>query len=87
MMTQIAEEKIFLRFLVQHPSAVEPRTPRCNKFINSVSYRATRGDYKSTHWKEAHAFWACAWRRTLVAIIASKPLRRKKYGEKRISWI
>lgn len=22
---------------------------RCNKFINLASYRATRGDYKSTH--------------------------------------
>ena len=63
--------------------ADEPRTLRCNKFINSVSYCATRGDYKSTHWKETYAFKLVLRHRTLVAIIASKPLSEKEHGEKR----
>ena len=88
MMTQITEEEILLPGMIS--IADEPWTLRCNEFINSVSYCATRGDYKSTHWKETYAFELVLRHRTLVAIITSKPLSEKEYDKKRserLLWI
>lgn len=48
------------RFLVRYPSSTSYGAARCNKFISLVSCCATRGDYKSTHWKEAPTIGAAA---------------------------
>lgn len=39
---------------------------RCDKFIDSISYCVTRGDYKSTHWKKTPAFEVVLERQDMI---------------------